>query len=573
VPPPLAVSGQSQRTLQVAALRTYVARGEQGSLVPQTDAIIAIREQFLQRVINRSLPLRQYFENGRYVARLDRAQVRLESGLAMVTLLGRGMQSGEEDSPFFADLFVAGLMNVTGIDPDSGTLQANLVFTDVRARRAGPQTLQAILNPVARYFGRLKAADWNRNRQRIYLPLRIDREIVLPELDGDVSLAKTRITLSVRVSAVTTLEKHMAVSLALLPDSESVGKQSDAKRTTSIEQVAGPPSPLWFLGFRRRFRLVAEEDSLRIQVARLARKDPLWGGVVASDHDVVAIVPAPVLRAVVTRASRRYLTGADVDIRPSKLIHLDQAVRVKILGNKMGVGRIKGTVLISHLKGRLTLAGEPRVALDPPSDLVVTAPIHVLAGHGTVTMNMDWDPAFLVGIVCRGFHFHESLAGEILPFRDDLTTAIRCSIRDSSIVGRMRVRRDVIRFSSDLSDSSWNKVLADLVNQDRLLRCGIVMNPESVLMKLKMLVGRGVNIRLPETLFKPFRLPVIFESHYMAGDYRIEARAFDPAIAVNPQYLRLAFRANLRVSSTAPNTSSIPATVLPSAKPATPHLE
>ena len=51
--PPLVAFGQSRRALQIAALRTYAARGESGSLVPQTDAIIAIREPFLQRVINR----------------------------------------------------------------------------------------------------------------------------------------------------------------------------------------------------------------------------------------------------------------------------------------------------------------------------------------------------------------------------------------------------------------------------------------------------------------------------------------------------------------------------------------
>jgi hypothetical protein len=564
VPPPLAAFGQSRRALQVVALRAYAARAELGSLVPQTDAVIAIREQFLQRVINRSLPFRQYFEDGRYVARLDRAEVRLESGLATVTLLGRGMQAGQEDSPFFADLFVAGLMNVSGIDPDNGTLQAALVITDVRARRAGRRDLQALLNPVARYFGRLKAQDWNRNRQQIHLPLRFDREIVLSALNGDVSLGESRIPVSIRVSAVTTLEDHMAVSLALVPDSESDDKRYGVKWTTGIEQAPSRPPRQWFLRPPGRHLLAAEVESLEVQVARLAQGDSLWRGVVASDHDVVAIVPAPLLSAVVTEASRRYFSGADVDIRPTKVVQLNQLVRARVLGSRVGVGRIKGTVLISHLKGRLTVAGEPRVALEPPSDLVVTAPIQIVAGRGTVTMDMDWHPAFLVGLVCRGFQFHESLAGDILPFRDELTMRIRCSIRDSSIEGRMRVQRDVIHFSANLTDSSWNKILADLAKQDRFARCGMVMNPDSVLFTLKQLARRGVNIRLPEGLFKPFRLPVMLVSQYTAGDYRITARAFDPAITVNAQYLRLAFRANLSVSAVVPNTRSNPASVSPS---------
>src|SRR6185295_1828770 len=140
----------------------------------------------------------------------------------------------------FADLFVSGMLNVTGIDPDRGTLQATLVFTDVHARRAGPRNPQSVLNPVAHYFGGLKAADWNRKRQPIHLPRRIDREIVLPELDGDISLAESRIPLSLQVSAVTTLEDHMAISLALPPDSIAAFHARRAPATTSANALVGP---------------------------------------------------------------------------------------------------------------------------------------------------------------------------------------------------------------------------------------------------------------------------------------------------------------------------------------------
>jgi hypothetical protein len=558
-PPPLAAIGPGHRALQLATLRAYAARGEQGSLLPQTDAVIAIREQFLQRVIARSLPFRQSFENGRYIARLDSADVQLESGLAMVTLMGRGMQAGHEDSPFFAELFATGLLNVTGIDRKSGTLQASLVFTEVRARRGGARGLQAVLNPVARYFGRLKADDWNRNRQRIHLPLRIDREIVLPALAGDVALAESRVPLSVWVSAVTTLENHMAISLALLSDSAGSHATIDGKEARGVEAVPGPPRRRWLRWLGGMGQPETEETSLRVEVARLASADALWRGVVATDHDVVALVPARVMSAVVARASHRYVGGADVDIRPTTVSHLDQVVRARVLRNKVGVGRIRGTVLVSHLKGRLTVAGEPRVTFEPPGDIVVTAPIRILAGQGAVSVDMDWDPNFMVSMVCRGFRFQESLVGEILPFHDDLTMRIRCAVRGSNIVGRMRLQRDVIRFSPDLTDSSWSRVLAILVSQDRVMRCGMVMNPDSLLMTLKRLARRGVNIRLPERLFEPFRLPVMLESQYSAGDYRIEARAFDPAIAVTPEYMRLAFRADLRVSSVVPHTNSDPA--------------
>ena len=546
-PRPLVAAEQSQHARRIAALAGYAARSELGSLVPQSDAILAIREPFLQRVIDRSLPMRQYFEEGRYVARLDSAEVRLVSGMAMVTLAGRGMLAGQEESQLYADLSLRGQMAITGVDPDSGTLMASLVITEVTARQSRPQDVQALLNPVVRFFGRLKAEDWNQNRQQLDLPLRIDREIVLPAIDGDVSLPETRVPISVGISAVTTLDGRMAVSLALLPDSSLGETRTEEEQRWTPENRPNPETPSWIRGLISAKRRTSEELALAAEVARLADQDPLWQAVVATDHDVVAVVPEPVLTTMVRRVSHRYLRGVEVDIRPKSAFELDEELRLKILDNKMGVGRLKGSVQISHLKGRLTMAGDPRFHFEPPDEMVITAPVQVMAGQGRLTMNVEWVPAFLVSIVCRGFEFDEGLVGEILPFREELTTRIRYTILDSSIVGRPRVQREKIRLPADLTDGSWKKIQTALLEQDRFSRCGMVMNADSALTKLRQLAGRGVRIRLPARMFKPFRLPVMLEDQYRAGGYQIEAKAFDPAIAVTSKYLRFAFRVNLRV--------------------------
>jgi hypothetical protein len=73
------------------------------------------------------------------------------------------------------------------------------------------------------------------------------------------------------------------------------------------------------------------------------------------------------------------------------------------------------------------------------------------------------------------------------------------------------------------------------------------MNPDTVMVKLKKFAHQGIRIRLPDKVFKPFHLPVILETEYETGDYRIKARTYDPAIAVNLDYLRLAFKTELRV--------------------------
>ena len=543
---PLDANGHNRRQRRLAALRTYAARAREGSFVPQSDALLSIRESFLQRVIDGALPFRRYFENGRYVARLDSATVRLESGVAEVRIAGRGMVVGQEDSPFFAELLLEGVIAITGVDPATGTLRANLVITDVRSRRSRAPRLHGWLSPVAGYFGHLQAEDWNRNRQQIYLPLRIDREIVLPGIEGDVAVPESRVPISVRVSAVTTLDRRLAVSLALRPDADLGEPAIPADSLWNMEHPEAPAASDALPRARFRMPHFAEPESLGVRVARLSSADPLWQAT-ESEDDVVAVIPHALLTRVIARASHRYLAGVSVNIRPEALIKVNSVLRLKILGDRMGVGRLKGLIHLAHLQGRLAVAGKPRVRLDPPNELVITAPVGVQAGRGAIHMDMAWDPAMLVSVVCRGFHFSEALAGDILPVRDTLTTRIRFSVEDSNIVCRPRVPRDTVRMKADLDDASWNKVRQKLVEQDRFGRCGLVMNADSVLVSLKKLAQTGMNLKLPAKAFKPFRMPVTLERSYTAEAYQVEARAYDPAIAVDRRYLKLGFHVDLKV--------------------------
>jgi hypothetical protein len=532
---------------QREALRSYAARAAYGSLVPQDDALIAVRQEFVQQAIDRSLPYRRYFQDGRYVARLERADVSLDSGLARVTLTGRGMLAGQEQSDAYADFVLRGQIMVMGVDPDSGMLRASVVISDVDTRRAPTSDLRSFINPVARYFGRLKARDWNREGQRLDLPIHINQSFVLPAVDADVRLRESRVPVSVRVAEVTTLDHRMAVSLELLPDSAS----GERAPPSSWPAMSNP-------GSRRERRTspwgrrsTAESIQLMTQVEQLAQGDSLWRSAVATDHDVVVLVPAPLVRTLLTRAARQYLRGVAVDIREPKPIGVDAELKTKILGAKRGVGHFKGTITIDELHGRLTAAGDPRVTLEPPSDIEITMPAQVIGGGGRVTVDMRWDPAKLVGLVCRGFGVNETVEGRILPFRDDLTTRIHYRVLDSTLVGTAQMQRDKIYMPVTLTDSSWEIVHTRLLEQDKIERCGLAMNADSALVRIQRLVtSKGIGVRLPARMFKPFRLPVMLVSRYTAGDYHVEGRTFDPEIQVRPGHLRFAFRAVLKVSAT-----------------------
>ena len=171
----------------------------------------------------------------------------------------------------------------------------------------------------------------------------------------------------------------------------------------------------------------------------------------------------------------------------------------------------------------------------------------MVEGSGHARVDLRWNPAFLVAAVCHGFQFQSELTGRVLPFSHRLTTDIRVVARGDRIVGVPLARRDRFTVPCEFTPASMATVKDALVQEDRLLRCGLMMNADTLFQKVEGIVRNKVRIRLPAALFKPFALPVALDRSYDAGDFHIEALATDPEIAVRDGYLRFGFNADLTV--------------------------
>ncbi|HEY6572998.1 MAG TPA: hypothetical protein VI198_06725, partial [Candidatus Eisenbacteria bacterium] len=516
------------------------------------------------------LPLRQKFEDGRYEAILDHARLDFGDGLASITLLGRGRMLGSGASPLEAHIRLETHLDVVEFRPDAGTMRAGLSITAahvVRAGRAkGPGGLPwLIADPAVRYFSSLKVEDWNRQRLSIEIPIRVDQQVTLPAIAGDLSLDSCLVPLVVGVSTLTVLQDRLVVSLSLAPDMEpDAGMGIRAAQGSAPNPEDRKLAEKELRRLKRGGLLRSGRDLLLERVRALAARDSLWQGIMASDRDVVGIVPLPVLQTLCNRVARHYLQGAELDFDPDIRTHLDEEIRFKLLGGSVGAGHIVGDVLVNHLHGRLRVTEDPTLALIPPDGLQLTTPIRVLEGSGRVRRDRKGDPNMLVSLVCRGFGFRETLTGEVLPFSHVLQTQVRFDADSAHIVGRPLVRRDRVSVPCEFTEGSMGKVRAALLEQDKLLRCGMVMNADSVLAKLQTLIRRKVRFGLPRTLFKPFSLPVSLTQRYDAGDFRVTARMVDPEVVVRPEYLRFGFQAALLVQPLPANLPRQPSAAAPS---------
>ena len=525
---PLPSLDESRRRVAGVELARYAARGEHGSFLPPAALTIAVHQDFLQRSLAASLPFEQSFDEGKIEARLDSASVEVADGATTLTLRGRARSA--RNPSVYADLLVQGTLGIEDVDFERGRIVPRLEFTDVRVLDSGPQGLGAWTNPVAGYFTHRSAAEWNRFQPLLPLPLQFSTRVELPAVDGDVTLPAVAFPIHMRFRALTALERRLVLSIELLPDS-------------SRGAFAGPPAGPWdappgapkarvrdrLLGFvtRRRGEVRPAPSPtaiavLRGRVLRLARADSLWNSLRDSEHDLTILVPRPLLGAIVRAATERYRTGVEVALEPDLDERIEEEIRAKVLGKQVTAGTIKAAIHVDRLRGRLVATGEPKVELEPPDGLAVALPLRLTGGRGTAQFDVEWDPKGLTWLLCKGFKARRTLDGTLGEIEHGVQGELHFRAEAGRIVGRSTLRRDRVRLPLDLTAASWARVRDVFEEQDRMFRCGVVMDPERVLTALRGLGRRGVRVRLPGGL-PGFELPLAFGSSVIDSTYLVGA--------------------------------------------------
>ncbi len=525
-PPDLPSLNESRRRIAGIQLARYAARDAHGSFLPPAALTLAVHEQFLQRSISASLPFEQDFDDGRILARLDSVAVDVADGATTITLRGRGRLAA--NPRVYADLLVQGTLDIEDIDFELGRVVARLEFTDVRVVGTEASAMGALLNPVASYFTHRSAADWNRFQPILPLPLHFATWVALPAVEGDVSLPAIGFPVGLRFQAVTALERRLVLSIEFLPDS-------------SQGAIAGPPIAPWdvptgeprsrlrdrLLGLvtRRKERALAPAPSaqevavLRERVFTLSAVDSLWNTLLAAEHDLTVLVPAPLLLTLVRSATREYRTGVDVALEPDLDEEIKETIRVNVLGQSVTAGDVEAGIHVDRLRGRLVASGEPSVELRPPDGLTVTLPLTLAGGRGTARFDAAWDPKAATWLVCKGFKASGRVDGTIGQIAHDVVGTLRFGIEDGKIVGRSALRRDRVRLPLDLTPDSWARMRRIFEKEDRLLRCSVI-DPGRMVELLRGLGRRGVRVRLPGEL-PGFELPLEFGSSVIDSTYRI----------------------------------------------------
>ena len=545
-PPSHEAIAAQRRGVQAARIRHWMERRQYGTFLPQGDVTVAIREDFLQRVLSSSMPIRQSFLKGRFVAQLDSVRVDLRDGVIQVRLTGRGIST--RDTTRSVGLALEGELTVVGVDSTTGEFAPRFVITDVRALRQADRN--APRNAVIRYFGYQKMSDWDSLQSAFRLPLKVSSVVNLPAVHGEVELPAASVPLNLQLSSVVALVDRLVISVHLQPEADSlVGPQPPSPASGVMVEKDIPPAD--------EAAVEAWSDSLRA----FAATDSLWRAIALTDRDLIVITPRVVLNELVTRVATRYRRGVGVNFKEGIHAKVDQQIKVKMLGRKVGVGRIKVDVDVKRLQGRLTTPDPPNFDFKPPDRLELTLPVRIVQAGGTAAFDAAWDPAAIVSVACRGFQTHLMLTASVRPLSHAARADVHFKYEDGKLLGQPRVVRDPIRLSFELTDSSWASVRKVFQEQDKFGKCGVAMNPDSMVALLRRFGNKGINVRLPEDLIPDFELPVSFSDVEESGSMTMTIKASNPEILVREEYLRFGLDGTVRVAQRRGQAGNAPSSI------------
>ena len=490
------------RNLQVAAMTDLLRDGPDRPLIPFEQGLVVVREELVQDLFNSVLPIEQVVA-GRFRIRLQRAEATFEDGLALIRLSGVASLSGKHRP---ADVAVEISAVIEGV-----TLDAEARLLRARARVIAVNTHQLLLNGrqdrgwrgILFGFARLQARSFEGVAYTFDIPVRLESVIPLPELgpEGGVHIEKADLPLQVNVTDQRALSHRLWISVRLLDHAvrDSVGP--------SIEADAPQPA-----GSRARPREVApgersrvEEalrDALRLRVA----SDLLIADAMADTGQVAVALSEPFLAELVRETASIYLDQVALDLKPDIEETEEGSIGLGTPIGRLGMGGWNIELRVKELSGTMS-AGSPRIDVPASGPILLTLPVRILGGRGKVTFDFEWKPRKIISLVCNGFRDTVTATGLILPQEHTLYGTMILATRGDSVLILPSIRRDRHPIEMTLSDSSWSTVERRLAEEDRLSRCGLLMNARKCQERLRQLGLAGIKIRLPAGLFPTVVLP------------------------------------------------------------------
>lgn len=185
-------------------------------------------------------------------------------------------------------------------------------------------------------------------------------------------------------------------------------------------------------------------------------------------------------------------------------VHKAGEVKAKILIKKRTVGQYVLDVDIHQIQGLLR-PGTPKLTFGR-NTVNVALPVRLAEGQGAADLRFQWDSkGAAANLVCGDVDVTRSVTGGVVPEDYSVSGSFAVAAVGNTIVLRPRFPDLAVRIYVDPSEQAWGVV--EGVVKERAKGCEIALNKIDIKEKLGTILGRGFNVKIPQKIFKPIRLP------------------------------------------------------------------
>jgi hypothetical protein len=251
--------------------------------------------------------------------------------------------------------------------------------------------------------------------------------------------------------------------------------------------------------------LKATYDQLHQRFEKAAAGEPLVAAAFADRGQVILAIRSGLIEELVGNVAATYLDQVTVDLGEFRA-HADGEINKKTFLGRVTVGKWNLSVDLGSMAGRLR-AGPPQVSLHPPDLLDIDLPIGIEETKGGATLYFEWDSSGVANVVCNDFKSTLAIEGRVLPQQHRLKGAFELKNTGESLTATPMFPERKLQLRLDLLPSSWAKVKQALGSQDTLGKCGMLMDADDGLARLRALAANGISVHLPDAIFRTVHLP------------------------------------------------------------------
>ena len=294
--------------------------------------------------------------------------------------------------------------------------------------------------------------------------------------------------------------------------------------------------------------LRATHERLHRELEARVSRDPVAARVFADPGQIVLLARPAWVEELLGRVAEHYLHEVTLDL-DALTGQAKGTVRANTFLGRVKLGDWRLEFEIVALSGVLS-AGRPSLSFRAQDELGLDLPVQVRRAPGRIALRFHWDSAAVANLVCKDFEVDRELAGVVLPQTHRLEGTVRFRFEDGAIVAIPHLESPRIPLRVDLAPDSWSTVRQALQAQDSVGRCGALLHPEEVVARLRALADRGIGVRLPDSLVRPFRLPTTVEGIAGFQNRNVEIAVASSRLVLSPRLLWSS--ATLRVEQARP---------------------